>query len=243
MSLFLRAEWRHLLMLNYEIEPALLEPYVPRGTCIDSWQGRTYVSLVGFRFLDTRLMGFHVPFHRDFAEVNLRFYVAREVEGERRRGVVFIREIVPKPAVALTARLFYNENYISLPMTHEIVSSDQEQPEVRSLRYGWRYRGESCSIRGIATGGAVNLDASSEEAFIVEHYWGYARQRNGGTVEYQVEHEPWQRVWPCATGVFEGDPAALYGNRFREVLRRPPSSTFIAGGSPVVVHRGRRIET
>lgn len=117
---FLTAEWRDLAMLNFAIDPAILAPLVPRGTELDSWHATTYVSLVGFRFLRTRLLGLPVPWHRDFEEVNLRFYVRRREGGELRRGVVFIRELVPRRAIAAVARVWYNEPYIALPMRHRI---------------------------------------------------------------------------------------------------------------------------
>jgi uncharacterized protein YqjF (DUF2071 family) len=97
---FLTAEWRNLAMLNYEVDQSLLLPFVPSGTTLDQWEGKTYVSLVGFRFLKTRVLGLPVPFHTNFDEVNLRFYVRRRIAGDVRRGVVFIREIVPRWAIA-----------------------------------------------------------------------------------------------------------------------------------------------
>ncbi len=74
---FLTAEWRHLAMLNYEIDPVILRPFVPSGTELDSWNGKTYVSIVGFLFLKTRVRGLAIPFHQNFEEINLRFYVRR----------------------------------------------------------------------------------------------------------------------------------------------------------------------
>jgi uncharacterized protein YqjF (DUF2071 family) len=86
---FLTAEWRDLAMLNYEIDAAVLRPFVPAGTELDAWGGRTFVSVVGFRFLGTRVRGVPVPGHRDFEELNLRFYVRRVADDGPRRGVVF----------------------------------------------------------------------------------------------------------------------------------------------------------
>jgi hypothetical protein len=73
MSIFLTAEWRYLTMLNYAVDPSLLTHLVPRGTDLDEFEGKTYVSLVGFRFERTRVRGLWVPFHADFDEMNLRF--------------------------------------------------------------------------------------------------------------------------------------------------------------------------
>src|SRR5688572_29974744 len=85
----LTAEWRNLVMLNYEVDPAAVEPFVPRGVEIDYEEGRTYVSLVGFQFLRTRFFGLAVPLHTNFVEVNLRAYDRRKVADQWRRGVVF----------------------------------------------------------------------------------------------------------------------------------------------------------
>jgi uncharacterized protein YqjF (DUF2071 family) len=76
-SPFLTARWIHLTMANYEVDRSLLQGLVPKGTELDLWSGRCFVSVVGFQFLDTRVLGFSVPFHRDFEEVNLRFYGRR----------------------------------------------------------------------------------------------------------------------------------------------------------------------
>src|SRR4029079_1533831 len=111
MRRFLTAKWNDLIMANYEVDPALLGPRLPAGTTLDLHEGRCFVSLVGFMFLDTRVLGFPVPFHVNFEEVNLRFYLKRELETEIRRGVVFIKEIVPRFAIATVARVMYGEPY------------------------------------------------------------------------------------------------------------------------------------
>ena len=233
---FLTAEWRDLAMLNYEIDPKLLQALVPRGTELDSWSGKTFVSLVGFRFLKTAVCGLPIPFHRNFDEVNLRFYVRKEERGELRRGVVFIREVVPRWAIATVARKAYNENYIALPMRHRI----ENDGSGIQCEYGWRSSAGWASMNLRTEGPPVMAAENSEEQFITEHYWGYARQRDGSTVEYRVEHPSW-RVWQVRKSGFEGDVRELYGAEFASVLRGKPSSAFLAEGSAVTVFRGRRI--
>jgi len=190
--IFLTTEWRHLAMLNYEIDPAILEPYLPAGTELDTWNGRHFISVVGLLFLNTRLYGIPVPFHRDFEEINLRFYVRREAAGEVRRGVVFIKEIVPKPAITMVARAFYNENYVTMPTSHTI---DKDKNGSRmSVAYRWKQSNFTHGLDVRAEGSPFLLHDETEEEFIAEHYWGYAAQRDGGTLEYEVEHPRW-RVW------------------------------------------------
>ena len=108
---FLTAEWRKLAIANYVIDQRVLAPYIPVGTELDLWNGNCYVSLIGFLFKNTRLLGFSIPFHANFEEVNLRFYVKRKDGEGWKRGVVFIKEIVPKFALSVVANVVYNENY------------------------------------------------------------------------------------------------------------------------------------
>jgi uncharacterized protein len=236
MRTFLTAEWRYLAMLNYEVDPRLLRNLVPAGTELDCWNGQAFVTLVGFRFLKTRVLGITVPFHRNFDEVNLRFYVRREHEGEIRRGVVFIREIVPRWAIAAVARSFYNERYVAFPMQHKIEMKDSQI----AVQYGWRTKKSWNTLSLTAAGTSCIPERGSEEEFITEHYWGYASQPDGGCVEYQVQHPQW-KVWTATAARFDGCMTELYGSDLNAVLRQSPASAFLAEGSAVSVHRGRRI--
>lgn len=234
---FLSAEWRDLVMLNYEVAPHLLQSYVPPGTELDFFDGRTFVSLVGFRFLRTKLFGaVSVPFHTNFDEVNLRFYVRRSESGEVRRGVVFIREIVPRPAIALVARLVYGEKYSSCPMRHTVDTSGA----VGLVCYEWLLSGAWCGLEAQVSGASAQPAEDSLEQFITEHYWGYSATRSGGSLEYHVSHVPW-RVWISNAAGFRGNADALYGTELGAIIRRPPDSAFVADGSPVLIFAGQRI--
>ena len=237
---FLTAAWRYLAMLNYEVDPALLAHHVPNGTELDSWNGRTYVSMVGFLFLDTRLLGIPIPLHRNFEEVNLRFYVRRKGPEGWRRGVVFIREIVPRIAIATIARVVYNENYVAMPMRHRIDERDGTLADGGTVEYGWRLHGEWNTLGVSTIGEAAPLVTGSEEEFITEHYWGYAAQRDGGCVEYRVEHPSW-RIWQVAGARLRCDVERLYGAEFAGALGAAPTSAFLADGSPIVVRRAVRL--
>lgn len=234
---FLTAEWRDLLMLNFLVEPACLREFVPAGTELDSFAGKTYASLIGFRFCKTKLGGrCPIPFHSEFEEINLRFYVRCESAGELRRGVVFIAEIVPKLAVAKTARWLYGENYVRRRMRHRVKTDGLGN----SVEYAWQGVAGECALYGETKGEPSLASEGSLEQFITEHYWGYSRQKDGAPLEYQVEHPPW-RVWNASSPVFTGDPSDLYGEELAQALRRPPDSAFIAEGSAVSVYSGRHI--
>ena len=230
---FLTAAWRDLVMLSWAIDPALLAPRVPAGTSLDLHGGRALVSVVGFRFLGTRVLGVRVPGHADFDEVNLRFYVRRETpSGEVRRGVVFVRELVPRAAVAWLARRVYGEPYRTLPM--------RSAASGRRFIYEWRREAGWEGLAATAVGEARVPPPGSEEAFITQHHWGYGRGRDGATLEYEVEHVPW-RVWATEAATLRADVAGLYGAEFATALSAVPVSTLIADGSPITVFRPQRL--
>lgn len=242
--IFLSAQWRALAMFNWEIEPRLLEPYVPRGTELDFEAGRTYISLVGFVFRDTYLLGLPIPWHRDFEEVNLRFYVRREEAGVTKRAVCFIREIVQQWAIASVARWSFNEQYVCHQMRHRHAgySCAAGSPHADELlvEYGWRCGGDWLSLGVECSGRPEPLVAGSHEEFIAEHYWGYCSQRDGGTIEYRVEHPSWH-VWRADRSRVSPGVADFYPREFRDVLRQPPTTAFLADGSAVRVYQPRRL--
>ena len=234
---FLTAEWKHLAMLNYEIEPSVLAPFIPAGTELDSWNGKTFVSVVGFLFLNTRVFGVAIPFHRDFVEVNLRLYVRRKAADGWRRGVVFIKEVVPRLAIAFAARTLYNEPYVALPMTHQVQT---DSDTISSVKYGWSSGQAQHSLEVNLCTAFEALHDGSEAEFITEHYWGYNQQRDGSTLEYRVEHPRW-RVGEAVEATLDCDVAGFYGDRFAASLCGKPASAFLADGSAVTVYRGVRI--
>jgi uncharacterized protein YqjF (DUF2071 family) len=236
-SPFLTAEWRHLAMANYEVDPSVLELLVPAGTELDFWNGKTFLSLVAFQFLNTRLMGVSIPFHRNFDEVNLRFYVRRKAADGWRRGVVFVKEFVPRFAIAWTARRLYNENYQSCRMSSSVTTPASDSSSTGTVEYRWRFGASENSVRAEFQGEPAVPIADSLDEFIAEHYWGYVRRRGGGTLEYSVVHPPW-RVWKATSHEVRCAVQACYGSAFCVALNAPPTSVFVAEGSPVAVHHG-----
>ena len=234
---FLTAQWRYLAMLNFEVDPAILAAYVPKGTLLDDEAGRHYVSLIGFLFLDTHIFGLPALFHEKFEEVNLRFYVRRELPGESHRGVVFIKEIVSLPLVSETAKLTYNEPYTTAPTQHTIV---RRSDELQSVEYLFGSRRRRCRLALHVEGIPVEVQPGMHEEFITQRPWGFTRQRDGGTIEYSVDHQPWY-VWRDARWELEGPLGDFYAQPFLSILSGAPASAFVADGSAVAVHLPQRI--
>ncbi len=224
---FLTADWRRLVMLNYRVDPDWLTPYLPAHTEPELWNGTCYASVVGFRFLDTRLKGIPIPLHRNFTEINLRFYVRRHdpVLGWK-RGVVFIREVVPKPAITLLANLLYRERYRTRPTRYHW----QEAADELHVEYTWRQqrRWQTIGIKADPT--PIALKEGSEAEFISQQNWGYTRAGPGKTFEYEVQHPRWQ-MYPVRSWYCDIDFGAVYGKAFAPLTQAEPVSVFLAEGS------------
>ena len=233
MKRFLTARWQDLIMANYEVNPSVLETRLPAGTSLDLHDGKCFVSLVGFMFLDTRVFEFLVPFHINFEEVNLRFYVVRETEGEIRRGVVFVKEIVPKAAIAAVARTLYGEPYERWSMSNE--RSDSQ------VGYNWSLNGCSNSLK-VTRGTNLGIPAeNSHGEFIIEHYWGYTKRGHERTDEYRVEHPKWE-LFEAADPQIEVDFGCTYGEEFSILTNQRPVSILLAKGSEIAVFKGKPVQ-
>ena len=232
MQKFLTAKWHDLIMANYAVEPSLLADRLPLGTDLDLHDGKCFVSLVGFLFLDTRVMEFLVPFHVNFEEVNLRFYVRRETDDEVRRGVVFIKEFVPRFAIAAVARTLYGEPYERWSMSNF--------RDEKHVRYSWE-KGDSANTLSVERGESLGVPAAdSEGEFIIEHYWGYTSRGGSRTDEYKVEHPKWE-LFATDKVRIDVDFAKSYGEDFGFLADAEPHSVLLAKGSDIAIYKGERI--
>lgn len=237
MPTFLTAEWRKLIMAQYEVAPEKLAPYLPRGLELDLYQGKCFVSLVAFLFDNVRVKGLAIPFHTSFEEINLRFYVRhREPDGTTKRGVVFIREFVPCRAIAWVAKRFYKEPYAAVPTSHKFGA----KKDLVFARYAWKMGGKVHSLSAAGYIPAQEIPPGSEEEFITEHYWGYTKRSDDTTSAYQVEHPRWQ-TYRLQSHEIAVDFATLYGPAFEFLTNQQVSSVLFLEGSAVAVHSGLRL--
>ncbi len=233
---FLTAQWKNLALINYEIDASILEKYLPKGTEIDFYNGKCYVSLVGFLFQETKLLGFKIPFHVNFEEVNLRFYVKRFENNEWKRGVVFIKEIVPKYALTLVANTIYKEHYQTLPMNHNIILSEGKM----DIGYQWKLDNKWNSIDVTVKSKLLPIEENTEAEFICEHYFGYTKFNNNTTFEYEVKHPRWKQYEVIRTKI-NVDFENVYGKEFAHLKEMKPNSIILAEGSEISVENKRKI--
>ena len=233
---FLNAEWRKLAIANYEIDPEILKPFIPPKTELDLWNGISYVSLVGFMFVNTKLLGIPIPFHRNFEEVNLRFYVRYKSNDGWRRGVVFIKEIVPKPALTFVANTIYKEHYETMKMSHVWKESEGSL----DVAYEW-WKGGLCNKISVVTDPiATHIEKGSESEFITEHYWGYTKVDDKRSFEYEVTHPKWE-CYKVKDYSIEVDYGLVYGHQFSFLNEQKPKSVMLAEGSEITVEGKTKI--
>ena len=228
---FLSARWENLIMANYAIDPEVLKPYLPKGTELDFYNNKTYVSLVGFMFKQTSLFKIPIPFLGTFEEINLRFYVKR-IEGDIiKRGVVFINETVPYTIVAWLANKLYKEHYIAIPTKNHTINYAAN----KSIKYDWKINKKWNHLAVNITNEQEQMLPESIEEFIFEHYYGYTKINSQLTQEYKVNHPRWQ-VNKVIDYSIDCDFSSMYGNDFTFLDKQIPDSVIIAEGSPVTVN-------
>lgn len=238
---FLTAEWRKLAIVNYEVQKELLVDYLPSGTELDLWNGKCFVSVIGFMFVNTRLLGIKIPFHSEFEEVNLRFYVKRFENGEWKRGVVFIKEIVPKLALSFVANWVYKEHYETAEMNHVWETKDGKQ----NISYQWKNKKSNESWNRISLVTEDDCEAIEEGSFmefITEHYWGYTRINARQTNEYEVRHPRWLK-YKILESQIDIDFSESYGLHFSFLNSRVPDSVMLAEGSEVSVEPKQKLKS
>lgn len=227
MKPFLTATWSHLLNLTYAAPPELLLPHVPAGTTLEVQNGSAFVSLVAFDFLDTRVRGLRIPFHVNFPEINLRYYLR---QGDR-RGVAFLKELVPRHAIAWVARGLYNEPYEAAPMRSSIELAE----DAFVLRHAFRYRKARHEIVARAAASLSVPDPGSQTHFFKEHEWGYGVDRKGRTLCYQVKHPVWE-VYDLKSWELSVDFGAVYGAQWAFLAEAEPCCACLAKGSCIEVY-------
>ena len=230
MGTFLKANWENIIMANYAIDPEILKPFLPKGVELDLYNGKAYVSLVGFMFKKTKLFNVPIPFFGTFEEINLRFYVQRKEDGITKRGVVFINETIPYRIVAWMANKLYNEHYTVVPTRHSIV----ENSDSKKIKFDWLLNKKWNSIYVEASNESQIMKNDTLEKFIYEHYFGYTKIDENNTEEYRLQHPSWKINTVLDTKI-NCDFKAMYGESFSVLNKTEPEAVFIAEGSSVKI--------
>lgn len=230
MAIFLKANWENIIMANYEIDPKILIPFIPKGVELDLFNGKAYISLVGFMFKKTKLFNIPIPYLGTFEEINLRFYVIRKEGNKTKRGVVFINETIPYPIVAWMANKLYKEHYTVVPTKHEISNDDN----IKKANFEWLLNKKWNRIYVEASTETKEMKNDTLEQFIYEHYYGFTKIDAHKTEEYKLQHPSW-KTNEVFNYIIDCDFKAMYGNSFSILNTTEPEAVFIAEGSSVKI--------
>jgi uncharacterized protein YqjF (DUF2071 family) len=188
MTDFLDAGWENLAMANYAVDPDVISPFLPNGVELEFHKNKTYVSLVGFMFTNTKIFKIPIPCPGTFEEINLRFYVKRTDKNEVKRGVVFINETIPYKPVARIANRLYKEHYIAIPARHNWnINNSRKQ-----IKYEWKVNNTWNSLYINALAERKTMIPGSIEEYIFEHHYGYTKINNNVSQEYKINHPSWE---------------------------------------------------
>ena len=226
----LSAHWTNLLVVNFETTKIFLEKHLPAGTELNDWNGKYFMSLVGFQFSKTKICGILSPFYRSFPEINLRFYVKRKTKTGWQNGVVFIKEIAPAKLIGFMAGWLYNENFICLKMKSRFINEGDKN----KIEYCWNINNEWNYLKAIVKNKPVHYPQESLEGFISSHYHGFTRITETQTKEFEVIHSPW-KIYHVLSFDIKLDAEAIYGKESAPFFSHQPCSVFMMDGSETKV--------
>ena len=229
---FLESKWQRLVSINYVVDAKILEPYIPAGTELELFNNKCFVSLVAFRYDDTKLLRFKVPFHTQFEEINLRFYVRRKLPNRQWRSeVAFTKLFFPKPALSAVANSIYKENYETRRMRH----TWKEDEKFLYTSYGLnKSHWHQFSI--ISEKDPIPIEFNSPAYFFSKHYWGTSQIDSKASTEYMIEHPEWF-TYETVKADINFDFGLLFGDDFESLTNSKPDSVQMFDGSDVTIYR------
>ena len=223
-NIFMTGHWEDLIMVTFEVDKAILEPYLPKDTEIDLFNGKALMSMVAFTFSKVKFFGIKVPFHQQFGQINFRFYAKSKTDDTK--GVVFIKEFAPKPLIASVANLCYNEPYF--------YKSIRRNKTLKQGRINMKYSYGNLKIKASAKEKTGKLNPNTLKHFVVDRYIAYIKSYSGKTVQYKINHRPWE-LYDATSVTIENDILSLLPKKFKQAKLL---STCFVDGSFITVEKG-----
>ncbi len=183
-------DWTDLMFHHFEVDSVELQKKVPFE--LDLYEGKAYVSLVGFHssklWLDkcgkwTRYVNAPFATH-DF--LNLRTYVKHGGEA----GIYFLTEFVNRKVSVLLGRMVYGLPYHRGTIHYSHHLGENNWGSVKDCRAGVSLAYESGSP---SSGDLCICNTGTLEEFLCEKYTAYT-SLNENTLVFRILHEPWKTI-------------------------------------------------
>lgn len=233
----MKAKFTELVALNFQIDPEILKPRLPKGLELNFYRDETYVSLVAMMLRNVKFYGFPIPVAHAIGEFNLRFYVRRKVsDTETRHGSCFIKDYVSSRTGAWGLSKVFQAEFCRIKMNCAQQGFSNDDDAAPKVDYRWEVSKDHWNrIRVSARERVKRTGPETKVGFVLNHSNIYSR-RNRETLEYPVVRPRWQ-IWNAGHANFTCDVKKLFGPEFVKPLARRPASVFVANGSDVIIYR------
>ena len=234
-KVLMTARFSEVVAVNFQIDPKVLAPRIPKGLELDFYKGETYVSLVAMMLRDVRVWGIPIHIATGFEELNMRFYVRRKDGDGYQRGACFIKDYVSSGAAAWILGSLFKADFHKIKMKHDNTGFADDGESVPSVDYRWKVGDHWNRLRIKARSKVQKTGSDTKVGFILNHNNEYS-SRKGKTLEYRATHPTWT-VWDAAQANFTCDVKTLFGQEFEKPLSKRPASVFVASGSDFTIYK------
>jgi uncharacterized protein YqjF (DUF2071 family) len=177
--------WHDLLFMHWPIPIESLQPLIPTGLDIDTFNHQAWIAVVPFRMSHIHPRGlFPVPWLSAFAELNVRTYVIRD----GKPGVWFFSLEAANPVAVWLARSWFKLPYFNATMTCKEIDRTIHYSSHRTHR-----KAPSCDFKG-SYAPIENIQFAQKgslEHFFTARYCLYTSDKNGRLYRGEIDHEPW----------------------------------------------------
>ena len=234
------AEWREIVVINFEIDPKLLRNFIPPKTELDFFNETSFVTLMARACKNVKPYGWPIVFAKSIDQILLRFYVKRKVGDTWRRGVCLIRDYLPKRKASFFLNWMFKHSFTQVPIKRTSSNFESGLPtQLPTVEYQWTTGDYVNHIKVNARSQMRQQEQETKESFVLDHHYGYT-VKEGKTYEYYVEYSPWA-MWDAQSGSFDCDTENVFGRPFVRALKQRPASVFLARGSDVIIYRPTEI--
>jgi uncharacterized protein len=179
----MKQTWYDLLFAHWEIEPELLQPFIPSGLQLDTYQGKAWIAVVPFRMSGIRLKYMpSIPYTSNFPEINVRTYVTYQ----GKPGVYFFSLDASNYLAVKVAKSFFH-----LPYYHSKIEVRSEGASIKYHSYRkksreeFRFKGNYQPISDV-----FHAERGSLEYWLTERYCLYTEKYNR-LYRGEIHHPPW----------------------------------------------------
>lgn len=176
--------WHDLLFMHWPLPPSDIQPLIPPGLELDTFDGQAWIAVVPFFMSDIHARSMPpFPGLSRMAELNVRTYVTRD----GKPGVYFFSLDAASVIAVTVARLTYHLPYFYAKMNVERRGNDVHYTSRRL------YKEMQAEYLGVyaPTGDLYQSTPGNLDHFLTERYCLYTADTKGRILRGEIHHAPW----------------------------------------------------